>query len=150
MYTKIQKRIAAEIRKIGGSGNIHGCIIDIDFYNHIYVNPIDMKITGYWASNIINKKVYPSVPALIKKRCPKLFIKYSNLIKEDSKNLPILVNGEQLSSAVLPKDYLDTDIYKVSREIKKMQKLKSNILTTWYEIVDEHIMIETTDDLSSE
>ena len=29
--------------------------------------------------------------------------------------------------------YLDTDIYKASREIKKMQKLSSNILTSWYE-----------------
>ena len=34
-------------------------------------------------------------------------------------------------------EYLETDIYKASREIKKMQKLNSNVLTTWYDIVPE-------------
>ena len=56
-YSGIQEKIAAEIRKLGGDGTIHGCIIDIDWYNHVYVNPVDMKITGYWASDIINKKI---------------------------------------------------------------------------------------------
>lgn len=33
-----------------------------------------------------------------------------------------------------PQKYLGTDIYRASREIKKMQKLTtSNILTVWYE-----------------
>ena len=36
-----------------------------------------------------------------------------------------------------PQEYLETDIYKASREIKKMQKLNSNVLTTWYDIVPE-------------
>ena len=30
-------------------------------------------------------------------------------------------------------EYLETDIYKASREIKKMQKLSSKVLTTWYD-----------------
>jgi hypothetical protein len=37
----------------------------------------------------------------------------------------------------LPQEYLKTDIYKVSREIKKMQKLNSNVLTTWYNFIQE-------------
>ena len=37
----------------------------------------------------------------------------------------------------LPQKYLETDIYKVSREIKKMQKLDANVLTTWYDSVLE-------------
>lgn len=35
----------------------------------------------------------------------------------------------------LPQIYLDTDIYKASKEIKKMQKLSSNILSFWYDDV---------------
>lgn len=46
-YTAAQKSIAKEIRKLGGLGYIHGCIIDIDFWNHVYVNPLDGTITGY-------------------------------------------------------------------------------------------------------
>ena len=37
--------------------------------------------------------------------------------------------------SLLSKEYLETDIYKASREIKKMQKLSSNVLTTWYDNV---------------
>ena len=48
------------------SGRIHGCIIDIDFYNHVYVNPVNMKVTGYYALDIINKKVYGNIPELLK------------------------------------------------------------------------------------
>lgn len=142
-YTSIQEKIASEIRKLGGDGTIHGCIVDIDWYNHVYVNPVDMKITGYWASNIINKKIYPNVPALLKKECPAMYAKYTRLLKGSSKNLPILAKGTGTEISVLPQTYLDTDIYKASREIKKMQKLSSNILTTWYEIDNGRKMIES-------
>lgn len=141
-YTKIQKTISSEIQKIGGSGYIHGCIIDIDFYNHVYVNPVDMKITGYWASDIIDKKVYPTVPALLKEECPALYAKYTKLLKENSKNLPTIKKYGNKDLALMPQSYLDTDIYKVSREIKKMQKISSNILTAWYGIKNTNKRIE--------
>ena len=142
-YSGIQEKIAAEIRKLGGNGTIHGCIIDIDWYNHVYVNPVDMKITGYWASDIINKKIYPNVPALLEKECPSMYAKYTKLLKGSSKNLPMISNGAGTEISVLPQTYLDTDIYKASREIKKMQKLSSNILTTWYEVDNGRKMIES-------
>ena len=40
---------------------------------------------------------------------------------------------DSTASSISAQIYLDTDIYKASREIKKMQKLNSNILSTWYE-----------------
>ena len=142
-YSGIQEKIAAEIRKLGGDGTIHGCIIDIDWYNHVYVNPVDLKITGYWASDIINKKIYPNVPALLEKECPLMYAKYTKLLKGSSKNLPMISNGAGTEISILPQTYLDTDIYKASREIKKMQKLSSNILTTWYEVDNGRKMIES-------
>ena len=130
-FTSFQKRIAGIVKRIGGAGTIHGSIIDIDFYNHIYVNPLDLSITGYWASNIINKIVYPSIPALLEKNCPAIFGEYVKLLKGNSENP--LEPKQQTNVAILPQTYLDTDIYKASREIKKMQKLHSNILSSWYE-----------------
>lgn len=53
------------------------------------------------------------------------------LLKGNSEN-PLALK-QQTNITVLPQTYLDTDIYKASREIKKMQKLSSNILTSWYE-----------------
>lgn len=130
-FSVFQKRIAGIVKRIGGLGTIHGSIIDIDFYNHIYVNPLDLSVTGYWASDIITKIVYPSIPALLKKNCPQIFGEYVKLL-DGSKENPLALK-QQTDIALLPQVYLDTDIYKASREIKKMQKLSSNILSSWYE-----------------
>lgn len=130
-FTSFQNYIADMIKSIGGVGRIHGSIIDIDFYNHIYVNPVDLSMTGYWASDIINKIVYPSIPALLEEKCPEIFEEYVKLLKGNDKNP--LAPKRQTDVAKLPQVYLDTDIYKASREIKKMQKLHSNILSSWYE-----------------
>lgn len=125
------KYIADTIKKIGGSGTVHGCIVDIDFYNHIYVNPIDLTITGYWAEDIINKVAYPSIPALLEEKCPKIFDKYIKFLEGNNEN-PLALK-QQKDRRVSRRRYLDTDIYQASREIKKMQKLSSNILTVWDE-----------------
>lgn len=130
-FTSFQKRVADMVRRIGGIGTIHGSIIDIDFYNHIYVNPLDLSMTGYWASDIINKIVYSSIPALLEKNCPTIFGEYVKLLNGNGENP--LAPKQQTNVAILPQTYLDTDIYKASREIKKMQKLHSNILSSWYE-----------------
>lgn len=130
-YTKIQKEISSEIIKIGGSGKIHGCIIDIDFYNHVYVNPSDLKITGYWASDIINKVVYDSIPKLLEERCPQIFSQYQSQLQSTKRLNEIsiyAINDNVLSKKI---NYVETDIYQMSREIKKMQKLQSNILSYW-------------------
>ena len=141
-YTSIQEKIASEIRLLGGCGVIHGCIVDIDWYNHIYVNPVDMKITGYWALDIINKKIYPDVPTLLEVECPSMYERYTKLLKDGSKALPMISNGTKIETSLLPQIYLNTDIYRASREIKKMQKLSSNILTTWLEVDNESKMLK--------
>ena len=56
-YESYQKEIAKEIKSFGGDGIIHGCIIDIDFFNHVYVNPLDLKVTPYFAYAIDDKYI---------------------------------------------------------------------------------------------
>ncbi len=144
-YTSFQKKISNEIKKIGGSGIIHGCIVDIDWFNHIYVNPIDGKVTGYWASDIINKIVYPSIPSLLESNCPILFKKYTSLIdsgKQDEIHSLSGINPINKELIVFPTSYLNTDIYSMSRELKKIQKLESKILTKWPEDINTDSMIE--------
>lgn len=142
-FTSFQKQIADMVKQIGGSGKIHGSIIDINYYNHIYVNPFDLSIIGYWASDTINKIVYPSISALLEKNCPAMFGEYVKFLKGSSENL--LVLKQQTNITMLPQIYLDTDIYRASGEIKKMQKLSSNILTSWYEdILHKKTKIELT------
>lgn len=134
-YTDFQRKIADEIQKIGGSGRIHGCIIDIDWFNHIYVNPVDSSITPYFALDIINKTVYNDVISLLKDSCPALYTNYKKMLKTQKEGALLLGQNHNEELQVLPQEYLSTDIYKASREIKKMQKLNDNILSTWIEDV---------------
>lgn len=134
-YTKVQKQIAGVIKKIGGSGYIHGCIIDIDYWNHIYVNPYDSKLTGYWAHDVVNKIVYADIPSLLEDKCPWIYSKYVEQIDDNIRKL-LIPRNTKLSK--LKAEYNGTDIYVASREIKKLQKIKSNILTTWSGIIDNN------------
>lgn len=129
-FSNYQKQIADEIKSIGGSGNIHGAIIDIDFYNHIYINPIDLSITAYWANDIINKIVFNDIPTLLQSNCTDIYANYLQQIESKSEAALVL---NQSSIVLSPQFYLDTDVYRASREIKKMQKLHSNILSIWIE-----------------
>lgn len=125
-YTLLQRKVSNAVRSIGGSGTIHGCIIDIDFYNHIYINPFDFTITGYSAFDIKTKVVFPSIEELIKSERSELLGKLN-----DQQALISPITNDKNSTS--PQLYLSTDIYKISREIKKMQKLHSHILSTWFD-----------------
>ena len=141
-YTKYQNKVSNEIKEIGGLGTIHGCIIDIDYYNHVYINLIDGTITGYWASDIINKMVYPTIPALLEAQCPMLFNTYKKMIKGKN-NMPIISEQTNNQLALSSDLYLDTDIYKASRQIKKMQKINENILSIWPEELQQRKLIRS-------
>ena len=142
-YTAYQKQISQEIKRFGGNGSIHGCIVDIDFYNHVYVNPFDGTMTGYWAGDIINKVIYPTIPALLEAQCPDQFARYKKMLSEEMKNnLPVISGQGGSALSIAPVAYLDTDIYKASRQIKKMQKLNSNILSIWPDNLPSHEILE--------
>ena len=147
-YTDFQKAISKEVKKLGGSGLIHGCIIDIDFLDHIFINPNDMTITAYWAPDRVYKWIYPSVPALLEAQCPRLFEVYRKMVSGSSKlALPILstqADGPSASEAIV---YPDTDIYSMSRMIKKMQKLNSNILSVWPDELPEREALAPGEDI---
>lgn len=130
-YATYQSNIAHWIKEIGGYGTIHGSIIDIDFYNHIYVNPFDGTLSGYYASDIIDKYVYANIPSLLKANCPLLYKNYQKKLGHLKENA-LIVKGQSTEIILKPTYYPSTDIYKASREIKKMQRLNRGILTVWH------------------
>lgn len=133
-FYEVQNLIAEQIKLIGGYGRIHGAIIDIDFYNHIYVNPHDLTITGYFAYDIIRKYVYQNIPSLLKVRCPKLYKNYVKKIEGTANNALVVPDNTKIVTD--SKFYSKTDIYKASRIIRKMQKVNHGILSTWVETQD--------------
>ena len=127
-YSALQKQVSSEIKAIGGSGHIHGAIVDIDWSNHIYVNPMDSKLTPYFASSMTRKWVYPTLRLLLKEKCPSKYNNYIKFIGEQPKasvNLPAIRNNREIRFSG------ETDIYKASRIINKMQKLNRGILCMW-------------------
>lgn len=145
-YQNYQLLLAKEIKKIGGLGRIHGCIIDIDWENHIYVNPIDLKVTGYNALDMVYKYAYPDIPSLLEDKCPKLFEEYRKSIGLDNKME--LTLAKQNSLIKKPTFYPSTDIYDASRKIKKMQKLNDHILTYWTEVPNTSLVGEKKKSIS--
>ncbi len=131
-YDAFQKRVSAEIKSFGGSGKIHGCIIDIDYFNHVYINPLDGTITPYSASSMVDKYVYPDMASLLMRNCGGLFDNYKKLIE---------MSGGTIDEVVLRKRRGSydggTEIYRASRVIKGLQ------FTTKYSIVrlwNDHIL----------
>ena len=128
-YMALQEKVSDDVRAFGGDGKIHGCIIDIDFFNHIYLNPYDSSLTPYWAENIINKRVYQNVPSLLKAELPQLFDKYMSLLSSGEDTALSVIKDEAIIAKATK--YHGTDIYRESRIIRKMQKLNNNLLVIW-------------------
>lgn len=126
-FRKIQEQIANKIKAIGGEGFIHGTIIDIDFLNHIMVNPMDGTITYYYSPRYGEIEPYNSLPALLSHRNPKLAENYKEVFKE-SENVPAV------RSSQLQKIDIKNSIYAVSNRLNQVQRLfDKKILRDWNE-----------------
>lgn len=129
-YTKMQNNIAEYIKKLGGSGNIHGAIIDIDYNNHIFVNPLDGAIVPYYAISMANKYVYKNITALLEASRSKL--KNNLLINEKLNALPTLYSyslSETDNDSVFVED---TKMYAVSLKIKDLQCITNKkVIRCW-------------------
>lgn len=141
-YFKFQKQISREIKKIGGDGRIHGCIIDINFFNHLYLNPLDGKIKAYYGNSMVNKYVYSNLASLLKYECPQLYKNYEHLLKEKKDGVSlILYNDENLSDE---KVYVDTtEIYEISRIIQSLHPTgRNHVICLWNDAFAKDTSIE--------
>lgn len=122
-WDKYTAKITNIVRGFGGSGRLHGSIVDIDYYNHLYIDSTTFEIYPYYALSMIDKWFYPNIQLLLEERCPELLPDF----KAQHPNL-------QLPAQISEVTYVDsTDMYTRSKEIYKMQKIKTDILTVWYE-----------------
>ena len=117
------KEISDSVKLFGGSGNIHGSIIDIDAYNHIFLNPVDGKITPYYATDIKEKYVFASVGHLIKDMLPTMYPKY---LKASGMGRGQLILND------VPLLEEDTSIYALSKKAKAIQYMSNfKIVRYW-------------------
>ena len=152
-YTNYQSQIAKAIKKIGGNGTIHGCIIDIDFYNHLYVNPLDALITPYFARSITEKYVYKNVRSLLKYSCaPQIYLNYLkqlDLSNDNNAALTVLFGDVKETDECFFVD--DTYMYKISRIVKSLQYITGiNVVRIWNEDLVKLITGENGKELISQ
>ena len=137
-FQKALSAISNEVCKFGGWGSIHGCIVDIDFLNHIYLNLFDETITPYFAWNIQFKYVYDDMISLLKEHLLELCERYE--ASKINNLLPILSqsdgkgkrNKKKMIVAKVPQLVLETDMYNPSRIMKSIQYIfENNVIRIW-------------------
>ena len=138
-FNELQERISKEVMEFGGLGYVHGCIVDIDFYNHLYINPLDGSITPYYARDMIDKYVYKNIPSLLKYQNPQLYLSYNKkYIDNENKRELILAKGDLTVSN--KKTFVgSTEMYRVSRIVRGLQyTTRHNVIRLWNDSIAEH------------
>lgn len=143
--------VYGEKQKYRISGKVHGCIVDIDYFNHIYLNPQDGKITPYFAVSMYDKDVYENVEDMLMAKRPEMLESYQKYIACNTKSRLAIATSENNSgnkkqynvmSAKYIKDY-SYNIYKISNRIKLLQNIYTdNLVQIWYdEILNEDVAL---------
>ena len=134
-YNNFLKQVSSEVIKIGGWGNVHGCIVDIDAFNHLYINPFDGSITAYYAISETNKDVYKNFISLLSIKFPNMYNNYKRLISDSKENALILYNPNDLVSEETIHN-TDTIIYSFSYRISNLDYIQKNIIRRW---IDDYL-----------
>ncbi len=133
-YRSKQEKISRYVKSFGGSGRIHGTIIDIDFFNHIMLNPHDGKITYYYSLFFGLATIYDSLEPLLKNHCDNLLENYRKLLNSGAKELMVSSPNQAVGQTV--KIDIKNSIYSTSRNLNQAQRLFDNgILRMWDETI---------------
>ena len=126
-FRKLQrelKRISNEIKEVGGTGKIHGCIIDVTYNEHIFLNPFTGEMVGYTAENISSAYVYKNINSLLYDCGLLSYKKAANI------DINYLCDPADISTEI--KCDSSKELYKVSKEVLKIQYLiDHDILRFW-------------------
>lgn len=139
-YQKALSMVSDEVKLIGGTGTVHGCIVDIDFFKHVYLNPFDGKVTPYFAFNITDKVVFDNMISLlesspfppIQQRNKSILSRFMTMSKEGK--LPVLScnTNKEWKLAIVPQVVLDKSMYKPSRIMRSIQYIfDQNVVRIW-------------------
>ena len=132
-----------EVEHARFSGRVHGCIVDLDLFNHIYLNPFDGKITGYYAETMYSKHVYKNVASLVAAQRPEMLSGFTKNIEQGSSSILALANSASIQKELILNNhdidtYYDivysTDIYNVSNKLKPLQMVYDyKLVQVWYD-----------------
>lgn len=122
-------------------GKVHGCIVDLDFSNHIYLNPNDGTVSSYNAASMYDKNFYKNLPSLIAAQRPEMLPGYKKLVKGNKNSLLVcdidkrneLVTIDEEISDEFEKVY-SYDMYDISNRMKMLQTIHDyGLVSVWYD-----------------
>lgn len=135
-YHKAISQLSREVITLGGWGTIHGCIVDISYTHHLFLNPYDGQISAYEAADIVDKVFYKNPISLIEQLSKRGMLKKVSEEKGIPALLPetsmILSSGLDISTEVewIP----DTWQYEMSRKMMNLQRIKTHkVIREWNE-----------------
>ncbi len=132
--------IAKFVKEIGGKGFIHGSIIDIDHYNHIYINPQDGSALFYFSPHKGIRKEYSSFAKLLEEQLPNIYFNYEK--KFNSSNNAIILFNSMFDFT----NDTGASIYKKSGIIKTLQNIYNNVIRIWNDNLIKNIDRHFRDD----
>lgn len=143
-YTEKQKIIAGFIKKLGGDAKIHGCVIDIGGFYHIYVNPLDGKITPYYAEDTSSRIIFKDLKALLQVLPPfnrRLLENYLRYEENSNIELSLIQYNESIDTANFLYDEGGYP-YKISRIISSLQHCyNKSVIRNWNEkLLDDNFI----------
>lgn len=132
-YHEALQTISKEIKAFGGSGCIHGCIVDIDFYNHVNLDPLTGRIKTYYAFDTTFGWEYTNLCCLLAEKSPELLKAY--MAAQQEGRLPILSSHNtqnDIALATIPDLMFDDFMYDQSRIMRSVQYvLDQGVVRIW-------------------
>lgn len=129
-YRNAQEEIAGLVKSFGGEGKIHGCIIDIDFYNHIMLNPYDGSVTYYFSPIFGQVEVHDNLLSLLENHNKMLAEKYKIQIGSSDKKEILPVERKTIKRMI--QIDIKNSVYDTSNRVNQLQRLfDKKILRDW-------------------
>ena len=135
-YNELQ-RLSQFVKSFGGEGTVHGSIVDIDFFNHINLDPLTGATTCYYSPIMGIREEYDGIIALLTEHAPLLL-----------KNAEKVLNGTQLETLGSQYNRLSSDLansfgwttnnymYRNSRLLRNIQHLReAHVLRNWNDLL---------------
>jgi hypothetical protein len=131
-YQATLNKISEEIRSFGGYGTVHGSIVDIDFYNHVYVDPLGEGVRYYFSTSPSpeDRIEFEDMRSLLREMKPELLPAYEREASKQGHELEPATEG--LSAIRQFDDALVRTTYARSRLARSFQYLfEANVVRTW-------------------
>ncbi len=152
-WNSVLKPISDYFKSLGGSGNIHGRIVDFDYYSHVKIDPYEKMIIPYSAESVQERTIYSTLNNFLESLNidkSKLLDTKNNFYEKTLTNTTLTIFKEnEIKGLTVPlfekqdsNSLFDTssNFYKDNKNILDCQKtFKNKIISIWDDQFDSYL-----------